>query len=262
MDLVEVNKRNNKEDNRHPWELARFQVVRELLTNEMRNERSYNVLDIGCGDIFFISALSDLYPECNFYAVDTAFTPEIINTLKQQAGTRKIFLFKELKDAEPHLQGKADLVLLLDVVEHIEDDLGFLKGLKESKAISTETRIMITVPAFQKLFCSHDHFLGHYRRYTNKTLLKVIRDAGFEKIKMGYFFSSLLIPRILQVIAEKISNPKEETTGLVAWDKGPGMTSIFTNILLADFKISKFLQNFTGIRVAGLSNYLLCKKSA
>ncbi|MBI2722883.1 MAG: class I SAM-dependent methyltransferase [Bacteroidetes bacterium] len=264
MDLLEVSKRKDNNIARHPWELARFEIVNSLLKDIIKNEPGYNILDIGCGDIFFISKLCDLYPKANFYAIDIAFTDEIILKLKEQAKGKNIFLYKTLDEANFHLTKPADLVLLLDVVEHIEHDKLFLKSLYDNKAITDVTRIMITVPAYQGLFCSHDHFLGHYRRYTNVSLLNTINDSGFEKVKLGYFFSSLIGPRIIQVLKEKLIKPDlhKQTTGLVEWNKGAGITNFVKGVLLFDYKIYKFINSITGLKLPGLSNYILCKKRA
>lgn len=262
MDLIEVKKRNSKIAVRHPWEDARIQVVKELLRDVFNDRAGFNVLDIGCGDIYVISKLSDAFPQINFYAIDIAFTPEIIETLKAEAGSKKIFLFNSLQEAELRITGKADLVLLLDVVEHIADDKLFLSDLHKNNLITNQTHLMITVPAFQSLFCSHDHFLGHYRRYTNRTLLATLKETGYSKIKLGYFFSVLVPPRILQVLKEKVIKPdlNDHTTGLVEWNKGRFVTGMIKGILLLDFKITYLIKKVTGISIYGLSNYILCKK--
>lgn len=264
MDLVEVKNRKEKIINRHPWELARFEVVTSLLEGSIRNESDFSILDIGCGDVFFISKMADLYPKAHFYAIDIAFTDEIIALLQETVKGKNIYLFKTLDDANLHLKKEADLVLLLDVVEHIEDDKGFLTSLYKNRAISTNTLVMITVPAYQSLFCSHDHFLGHYRRYTNKSLCQTIQSSGFEKVELGYFFFSLIPPRIMQVFKEKIVKPNLnlETTGLVEWNKGYGITNFIKNVLMFDFNIYKFIKRITGISMPGLSNYIICKKPA
>lgn len=262
MDLVEVQKRNSKITVRHPWEDARIEVVKELLKDVLKDRSDFNVLDIGCGDIYVISKLSDVFPEINFYAIDIAFTPQIIESLKMEAGSRKIYLFNSLQEADLQIKGKADLVLLLDVVEHIEDDKLFLRTLHKSSLITEQTHVMITVPAFQSLFCSHDHFLGHYRRYTNKTLLATLQETGFSKIKLGYFFSILVPPRVLQVLKEKMIKPNlnDHTTGLVEWNKGKLITGMIKGILLLDFWITHLIKRITGLSIYGLSNYILCKK--
>lgn len=264
MDLTEVKQRKGGDIQRHPWELARFKVVNSLLSGVITNDKNYNVLDIGCGDIFFVSGMSELYPNIKFYAIDIAFTDEIIKNLQPQVQGKNIFLFKSLDEAAGHLQGQADLVLLLDVVEHIDDDLGFLKMLFNHPSVSPKTDIMITVPAYQSLFCSHDHFLGHYRRYTNQTLLDTIKSAGFRQHRIGYFFSSLIPPRILQVLTEKIRKKdfSKGTTGLVEWNKGTFISNLMKSFLTTDFYITSFLKKTTGINLPGLSNYIICKKAA
>lgn len=264
MDLVEVKNRKSEIENRHPWELARLEVVNSLLKNIIKNRKNFNVLDIGCGDIFLISKLSDLYPEVNFYAIDIAFDNDIILKLKEDVGSRKIFLFKSLEEANAHLKGQADLVLLLDVIEHIQDDISFLNSLNSSPGINIDTQILITVPAYQFMFCSHDHFLGHYRRYTNKNLEETIRKTGFKKTEIGYFFTSLIPPRIIQVFKEKLMKPdlSNKTTGLVEWNKGKFITQSMKNVLLFDFKITNTIKKLFGINLPGLSNYIVCKKQA
>lgn len=264
MDLVEVEKRNSDVINRHPWELARLKVVATILQKTIKNEPGFTVLDIGCGDIFFITQLNDLYPEVSFFAIDTAFTDTIIQKLSTQINGRKISLFKSMDEARLLLNKPADLILLLDVVEHIKDDYQFLKDLSNNPLVDSKTNIMITVPAYQSLFCSHDFFLGHYRRYTNKTLLRVVNNSGFVKLRLGYFFSFLLLPRLIQVMKEKIIKPKleENTTGLAEWNGNKTVSNLLKNVLLFDYKISSTIKSLTGINLMGLSNYILCKKPA
>jgi hypothetical protein len=263
MDLVEVSKKSKFTSIRHPWEMARLEVVNYIVSDTLKNEKTFTVLDIGCGDIFFITELSKKYPLINFYAIDIAFTDELIEAYKKQAGN-KIHLFKSLEEASLHMDKPADLVLLLDVIEHIENDVSFLNNLCHHKRIGAETQIIITVPAFQGLFCSHDHFLGHYRRYNNQNLEKTILEAGFSKIKKGYFFTLLILPRLLQVVKESISRPNKdsETTGLVEWNKGKVISGIIKNVLINDYKVGEFIKKTMGLNIPGLSNYILCKKKS
>ena len=262
MDLAELKNRIYANIKRHPWELARIEVLVSLLKDVLKNEEEFSVLDIGCGDIFPISKLIELYPKVSFYAIDIAFTDKIIEELKDIIEGKNIYLFQTLDEANLHLKKPVNLVLLLDVVEHIKDDNEFLISLNKNIHINKDTFIAITVPAFQSLFCSHDHFLGHYRRYSNKTLLKTINNAGFEKISMGYFFLSLIPLRILQVLKEKIVKPDltKETTGLVEWNKTSRITNVIKKILLYDFKICNLIKDTTGLSLIGLSNYIICKK--
>jgi hypothetical protein len=264
MDLVEAKERGGRAISRHPWELARLSVVVDLLREKLANQPGFSVLDIGCGDIFFVSALSERFPEVDFYAVDTAFTDEIMAELSKEIKGKKIRIFRSLEDASHYMTKPADLVLLLDVLEHIEDDNGFLEHLVHHKAMGKGGTLIITVPAFQSLFCSHDHFLGHYRRYTNASLSKVVSHAGFTNLKSGYFFSSLVPLRYLQVLKEKVvpKNNKNATTGLVEWKGGKVRTALFKSFLFVDYKLTRLITKISGVKIAGLSNYLICKKPA
>ena len=85
-----------------------------------------------------------------------------------------------------------DSVGLFDVVEHIEDDIKFLKEI--NKFVKENGYLYITVPAYKNLWSKEDIDAGHYRRYTTKLLKKRIEEAGFEVIYVSYLFSLLPIP--------------------------------------------------------------------
>ena len=93
--------------------------------------------------------------------------------------------------------------MLLDVLEHIEDDLAFLKLVK--KQICKGGRILITVPAYRILWSSEDDAAGHYRRYTVKELKILAERADFRVCYVSYFFSFLFLPILFfRVGLEKI----------------------------------------------------------
>jgi len=79
---------------------------------------------------------------------------------------------------------------LFDVLEHIEDDVGFLSGLSE--LLVNDGLIYITVPAHKKLWSYSDK--GHFRRYSKKQLQNVVTESGYKIIYDSYYFYSLLIP--------------------------------------------------------------------
>ena len=87
-----------------------------------------------------------------------------------------------------------DLVLMMDVLEHVPDDVALLKEYADT--MEKGGRVLITVPAFQFLWSGHDVFLEHYRRYTIEMMEKTIRDAGLTPVKSRYFFG-LLFPLVI-----------------------------------------------------------------
>jgi SAM-dependent methyltransferase len=82
-----------------------------------------------------------------------------------------------------------------DVVEHIEDDLGFLRSL--ARALTPGGRFYVTVPAFGGLWSHEDDDAGHYRRYTRSSLQYVLEQAGLQTEYVTYFFAVLPLPILL-----------------------------------------------------------------
>jgi 2-polyprenyl-3-methyl-5-hydroxy-6-metoxy-1,4-benzoquinol methylase len=85
-----------------------------------------------------------------------------------------------------------DGVGLFDVVEHIEDDVAFLREVHAY--VRPGGHVFITVPAFKALWSNEDDHAGHYRRYTRKELEDVLVSSGFEIAYSTYFFSILPLP--------------------------------------------------------------------
>lgn len=264
MDLREVKSRGELfSESRHPWELARLDVVTKKIKENIGALDNKIVFDIGCGDTFVVEELSKSFPNSHFYAIDIAFDQELIASYQNRLEGKKIKLFSSLDEAVSQLKNKTiDLILLLDVIEHIEDDVLFMKEVYEKVAVTSDTQILITVPAFQSFFTSHDVFLGHYRRYTNSQLKKNLESAGFKSDKIGYFFFSLLPIRILQWLIEKINKPKiDDSTGLTEWKGSNFKSNLLKFILMTDYHVTNTFSKF-GINIVGLSNYVICKKSA
>jgi len=91
--------------------------------------------------------------------------------------------------------GVAAAVGLFDVVEHIEDDLKFLKGVHET--LAPDGLVFITVPAFTLLWSSEDVHAGHFRRYRLSQLRALLQKAGFRVEFSSYFFCPLALPIFL-----------------------------------------------------------------
>jgi SAM-dependent methyltransferase len=87
-------------------------------------------------------------------------------------------------DAERLQKHSFDSVVCLNVLEHIEDDRGALQRIK--RMLTPGGHVLLFVPADQKLFGTMDTQVGHYRRYSRETLEAVMREAGFEIVKMTY----------------------------------------------------------------------------
>ena len=81
----------------------------------------------------------------------------------------------------------ADLVLLMDVLEHVDNDVALLEAYDVK--VPHGTRVLITVPAFMFLWSGHDEFLVHKRRYTLTQLEKSVRNAALRVKHVTYRFA-------------------------------------------------------------------------
>lgn len=260
MDLTEIVHFDNLQ--RHPWELARYQIVREHISGLISafSRTQLTILDIGCGDAFLVHRLSQDFPELHFIGVDINFSDALLNQIRNNILTNNLEIYKSLD--ELGASREVDLILLLDVIEHIEDEISFLDSLKRYSFIGPETPFLITVPAYQSLFATHDTILGHFRRYTNQSLRSRLKMAGYHTSFERYFFFTLLAPRFLQLIGEKIiRNKQKHSSDLAAWKGSRFMTSIIERILLIDYHTGSLLKRI-GIKLPGLSNLVICRRSA
>jgi len=82
------------------------------------------------------------------------------------------------------------LVTMLDVLEHIEDDIAALSTINARMAPGGQ--LLLTVPAFQWAFTSWDTALGHHRRYSRRQVRTLATVAGFELTASAYLFPELL----------------------------------------------------------------------
>ena len=101
-----------------------------------------------------------------------------------------------LPDDVPLADGSADAVLLLDVIEHLDDDVAALRTAR--RLTRPGGIVVVTVPAYAWLWSGHDIALGHRRRYTARRLRAVMGEAGWRPHHLGYF-NTLLFPAIAGV---------------------------------------------------------------
>jgi SAM-dependent methyltransferase len=98
---------------------------------------------------------------------------------------------------------------LFDVIEHIEDDLAFLKSIRS--LIKKGGRLYVTVPSYPFLWSGEDVFAGHFKRYTLGGISNVLKSAGFEVEFSSYIFRFIPIPIfLLRVLPYKLGLSKVE----------------------------------------------------
>lgn len=91
-----------------------------------------------------------------------------------------------LDDCLPELRrSPANVAVTVNVLEHISDDIGVLRGLKE--AVQIDGTVLILVPALPVLYGPADENFGHVRRYTKRRLAESLRAAGLSTLSIQYF---------------------------------------------------------------------------
>jgi SAM-dependent methyltransferase len=92
----------------------------------------------------------------------------------------------------PLAAGAAEVVCLLDVIEHLHDPSLALR--EAARVLAPDGRLVVTVPAHQWLWSAADEQLGHVRRYTRRMLRAELAAAGFEPEVLTHVFSWLVPP--------------------------------------------------------------------
>ena len=95
-------------------------------------------------------------------------------------------------DSLPLPARSADVVCLLDVIEHLEDPGAALRQAVD--VLGPDGRLIVNVPAHDWLWSEADTFLGHVRRYTRPALRAELAAAGLEPILLTHVFSWLVPP--------------------------------------------------------------------
>jgi uncharacterized UPF0146 family protein len=259
MDIIEQQHQGVK---RHPWELARFEILSELINTILPPTGEQKIVaDIGCGDCFFAAHLLKARPDLEIIGIDPAYSPEDVIKKMDEVAEPRFHLYRSFDELPAVFKKQTiHLVLLLDVVEHVENDSAFVKQAIHSINEASQLKVLITVPAFQSLFTEHDVFLKHYKRYSRKTIARAVSNAGIIPLRTGYFFSFLLPIRFFQKLKEKIGIRKKQK-GIGSWHGNAFMSTLFKKCLLFDYKFSKLLGK-AGINLPGLSVYCICEKHA
>jgi SAM-dependent methyltransferase len=234
---------------RHPWELARARFFRRLIGRSTDVGAVRRVLDVGAGDGWFAQELMpDLGPAAEVVCWDVNYRSADLAT---PAGAR-------LTRTNGRPDGPFDLVLLLDVLEHIEDDEGFLAG-DVVPLMGPGGTAVVSVPAHPSLFSDHDRMLQHHRRY-RPAELRALLGRHLDVVDRGSVFASLLAPRAVSVLSERAGR-HHDPTGVGAWRAAPAITSALTAVLYADATATAGLSR-RGLPVPGLSTWAVARAAA
>lgn len=245
MDLREA----THEGPRHPWETARFDAFRRVLADRLPAQGT--LLDIGAGDAWFSTELalcSGARLDITCCDVNGPEAPEAA-----VVGRSRIRHVRSLPAAEH------DVVLMLDVLEHVEDDRGFLSGVVRG-SLKPGGTLLFSVPAWPWLWTAHDAFLQHHRRYRPAEARAVLEGAGLTVLRAGGLFHSLLAPRGLVALKQRLRPPTAPAAASqLVWNQGRVVTAAVNAALEFDARVGDLLSR-AGVEAPGLSWWALCTR--
>lgn len=164
--------------------------------------KSGSVLDVGCGtcaqtiallrrgyDVYAIDSSKSMVRNAREVLRNAGFSDEIVH---------HVDLFKIPSDQ------KVDIIVCLDVLEHIKDDYKAFESL--CNALNKNGKILISVPALKSLYYRRDREIGHYRRYGKGRLISLFNSCNLkiEKIKNWNFIG--ILPVLISIMKDKRVN--------------------------------------------------------
>jgi hypothetical protein len=155
-----------------------FEVLKKLSIKD-------SFIDIGGGNGLQAYFVQKKFPEVKVCLVEPGYSGCLF---AKKRGVKYVYncLFNDFD----FKNFNSEIVGLFDVVEHIEDDVDFLKRL--SSNLSRGNKIVVTVPSYNWLWSDLDDYGGHYRRYNKKMIYSLAKESGLRVCYFSYFFSYLI----------------------------------------------------------------------
>ncbi len=212
------------------------------LSRYLRDSSFNTIVDVGAGSGFFSRHLLENTSATSALCVDPHYSSPAEETV---AGKPMRFL--------PSAQGQnADLFLFMDVLEHVDDDVGLLR--EYMKPASSGSTAMITVPAFQFMWSGHDDFLEHKRRYTLGSLRATVENAGLTVVKDSYYFGFVFPLAMATRLAQRILPPGDSAPESQLKNHSPVVNGVLGALCSAELSL------LNHNRLAGLSAFCLARK--
>ena len=213
----------------HWWFRGRQRIVEAVLHKELNKRKSLRIASVGCGPVeglFWLAPLAE--PKGCVLGVD----PDQRHAV---ASHSNIYYVIGQLEATPLLTGAFDVVLALDVLEHVDDDAA---GLREAvRLLNPAGLLVVTVPAFPSLWGSQDVVNQHRRRYTKDALHEVFVRAHLPRPRVSYF-NSILFPPIAAIRWARRALGLNERARTDFEDNRPGLVN---EALAALFGLERYL---------------------
>lgn len=179
------------------WSMARNAIVYQSLKKAGLVELP--IIEVGCGRGIVLKSL--LQKNVNCFGIEFAEVEPVTGT------ENKIITGKNALDFDMEFRQRFRTLMLLDVIEHIEDDYEFIGKLLQ--AYSNVQYLIIAVPTRSELWSNYDIYFHHFRRYDLKMIREIMQNLGFEILHCRYFFNLIYLLILIQNkmgLKRKLSN--------------------------------------------------------
>lgn len=190
----------------HWWYRGRRTVLRTVLDTHLPARADRSILEVGAGTGSVTMLLVDYGTVTGVEPHDTAL--EACRSLVPGA-TLLAGGVDDLATLAPLRGATFDVVGAFDVIEHLEDDVGALRAMRD--LLAPGGRLVVTVPALDLLWGKHDVVNGHFRRYARPLLEQRLGQAGFA-VDYASYFNTILFPVVAAVRVARRLLPGEEPT--------------------------------------------------
>ena len=170
----------------HWWFRGREQILAYVLRRELAPLRAPSILSVGCGPAEGLRWLRVFAGE---FGSVVGLDSEIVHSRNLGPGFH--FVVGSLEDA-PLRSSSFDVVLVLDVLEHLHDDISGLQ--QAARLLKSGGLLIVTVPAMPSLWGGQDVVSHHKRRYTKKSFLRLFHTLKVLPVRVTYFNTFLLPP--------------------------------------------------------------------
>lgn len=228
------------------WYVGRRDLVLKMADQISKDfpEKAMNILDAGCG------------AGLNLKHLQTSGDSVGLDISKDALGFSRIRGLPSLvcgsADRLPFKSKVFDLVLALDVIEHIEDDNSAIKEFY--RVLRPGGSLIVTVPAFMSLWSEHDLAVHHKRRYARPEIRDILQSGGFRIEKASYWNFFLFLP-VFAIRHIKRFSPSEakKQTDLVE------LSPILNDLLLRLLRLERSMIGQFNLPI-GISIICICKK--
>jgi hypothetical protein len=199
------------------------------------------ILDVGAGAAFFSRDLLRTTDAREAWCVDIGYDADSDDS----EGGKPVHLRRAIGPVD------ANLMLLMDVLEHVDDDVGLLADY--AAKVPAGSTVLVSVPAFQFLWSGHDVYLEHKRRYTLEQAESMVKRAGLA-VERGVYYFGLVFPIAMGLrMSEKLkSGGKQEVRSQLA-RHGAFVNGTLSTMCHAELPLMAFN------RVAGLTVFVLAR---